>query len=135
MQAFGLLCFAVGAQGFQSPVLGASVLAVAIMVLVPGKLQSSIKVLGQPVMPLSWAMIGVFLFSVASSFYGYIKLFGLYVGWFGAIKPALITAVGGIVEGACAESLFNQWLHALAVVVMLYGLYLHTGLYCILPVP
>lgn len=122
-------------MGFQTPVVVSSAVAVAIMVLVPGKVQTSFKVRGQPVMPLSWPMIAVFAFSVIVNLMAYYQLFGSSVAeltplgaWY-ALVPPLVTAMGGIVEGTFAEGFFNQWVHVMAVLVMLSGLYLHNGLY------
>jgi hypothetical protein len=42
------------------------------------------------------------------------------VHW-GLIIAPLLTAAGGVVEGILAESTFNQWVHLLAVIMLIGG--------------
>ncbi|KAG2491306.1 hypothetical protein HYH03_010312 [Edaphochlamys debaryana] len=144
-QTLGLGLFTVAAFGTSGwpPLLLAGSVAVAL--LGPHKGRPDFKVNGEPVLPLSWSLLLVFAVNVVANLVGYRVLFGdalaalpalgfipqALAPWVPLLAP-LAVAAGGAVEGAVAESTFNQWWHFIAFVILLAGLGLHGVLYWLL---
>lgn len=104
--------------------------------------------LARPVLPLSWSLTFVFAVQLVASLAAYIHLFyapfsaGL-AGWLShlpavlqpvvvyaaCIFPPLLVGAGGAIEGAIAESTFNQWWHFTAFVILVAGLLAHYPAY------
>lgn len=102
----------------------------------------------RPVLPLSWSLLVVFVVQLVVSLAAYVHLFyapflaGLSP-WLGrlpallkpllvgvvCIIPPMVVGAGGAIEGAIAESTFNQWWHFTAFVVLVAGLLIHLPAY------
>lgn len=146
-QTLGLGLFTLGAFGAKPwtvALVGGS-MAVALLGPHTPRPAFNLTVDGQPrpILPLSWSLLAVFAVNVVFNFAGYHAVFGpTFAAWLGPtmgplapwaplLAPSCVAA-GGAIEGAVAESTFNQWWHFGAFAVLMAGLAMHGGLYWVL---
>ena len=80
---------------------------------------------GGSTFPLAWTTLIPFILSASLNMYAFTDLGGLvYPGYFTVINsltPPLLIALGGIIEGLFAETVFDQKIHAFAVILFNAG--------------
>jgi len=80
---------------------------------------------GGSTFPLAWTTLIPFILSASLNMYAFINLGVLvYPGYFSLINsltPPLLIALGGIIEGLFAETIFDQKIHAFAVILFNLG--------------
>ncbi len=155
----GLFTFSVYGPSWKTVLLLGVSMAVAL--LGPHQPRLDWVMNNQPVLPLSTSLFGVFLFNAGANVFAWGALFSkvflpfilphipLWVGGWSHIVASvaaslvaalapLCVAAGGALEGAVAESTFNQWWHLVSFVILTVGLGLHWVWYRLLintPVP
>ncbi|CAM9600396.1 unnamed protein product [Chrysoparadoxa australica] len=124
-QMVGLLLFSIGVFGLSKLTGALTVFSGLVAIFGPYEPMLTQKIRGQPVFPLPTALFVAFLVNAILNLLAYYKLFsgpwravlagrigsGILVKLLGgvlAVLPALLAGGGGIVEGAVAESTFNQ---------------------------
>ena len=83
---------------------------------------------GGSTFPLAWTTLIPFIFSATLNMYAFTDL-GLlvYPGFFrlfNSLAPPIMIALGGAIEGLFAETVFDQKIHALAVILFNMGFWL-----------
>lgn len=83
---------------------------------------------GGSTFPLAWTTLVPFIMSASLNIYAFLKLGGLvYPGHFtliNSLAPPLLIAAGGAIEGLFAETIFDQKIHAFAVILFNTGFWL-----------
>ena len=86
------------------------------------------KSIGGSTFPLAWTTLIPFILSASLNMYAFSKLGALvFPGKFGIIyslTPPILIALGGAIEGLFAETIFDQKIHALAVILFNLGFWL-----------
>ena len=87
---------------------------------------------GGSTFPLAWATLVPFILSASLNLYSFSKLGRLvYPGFFtlfNSLAPPLLIALGGAIEGLFAETVFDQKIHALAVILFNAGFWLQLNM-------
>ena len=87
---------------------------------------------GGTVFPLAWATIIPFMMSTVLNLYAFIDLGKLvFPGPFSVINslaPPILIGLGGAVEGLLAETIFDQKIHAFAVILFNVGFWLQLNM-------
>lgn len=87
---------------------------------------------GGSTFPLAWATLIPFILSASLNMYAFSNLGGLiYPGYFtlfNSLTPPLLIALGGIIEGLFAETIFDQKIHAFAVILFNAGFWLELNM-------
>ena len=83
---------------------------------------------GGSTFPLAWTTLIPFILSASLNIYAFANLGGLvFPGKFTVIRammPPILIALGGIIEGLFAETVFDQKIHAFAVILFNAGFWL-----------
>jgi hypothetical protein len=83
---------------------------------------------GGSTFPLAWTTLIPFILSASLNMYAFLNLGGLvFPGYFTVINslaPPLLIALGGAIEGLFAETIFDQKIHAYAVILFNVGFWL-----------
>ena len=86
------------------------------------------KTTGGSTFPLAWTTLIPFILSASLNLYAFIELGALvYPGLlhiFRSLTPPLLIALGGAIEGLFAETIFDQKIHAFAVILFNAGFWL-----------
>lgn len=87
---------------------------------------------GGSTFPLAWATLIPFIFGASLNLYAF-KEFGklIYPGFFGifnSLLPPILIALGGAIEGLFAETIFDQKIHAFAVILFNAGFWLQLNM-------
>ena len=87
---------------------------------------------GGSTFPLAWTTLIPFIFAASLNMYAFTNL-GAFVfpGYFSVINsiaPPLLIALGGIIEGLFAETVFDQKIHAFAVILFNIGFWLELNM-------
>jgi hypothetical protein len=87
---------------------------------------------GGSTFPLSWFTVIPFILSASLNIYAFSKL-GLLVfpgkfSLFNSLAPPILIALGGIIEGLFAETIFDQKIHAFAVILFNIGFWLELNM-------
>jgi hypothetical protein len=87
---------------------------------------------GGSTFPLAWATLVPFILSASLNMYAFSNLGGLiYPGYFtifNSLAPPVLIALGGIIEGLFAETIFDQKIHAFAVILFNAGFWLELNM-------
>ena len=87
---------------------------------------------GGSTFPLAWTTLIPFIMSASLNMYAFSNLGGLvYPGYFtlfNSLAPPLLIALGGIIEGLFAETIFDQKIHAFAVILFNAGFWLELNM-------
>ena len=87
---------------------------------------------GGSTFPLAWSTLIPFIMSATLNIYAFSKLGNLtYPGffhYFNSILPPLLIGLGGAIEGLFAETIFNQKIHAFAVILFNAGFWLQLNM-------
>jgi hypothetical protein len=87
---------------------------------------------GGSTFPLAWTTLIPFILSASLNMYAFTNLGGLvFPGYFSVINslaPPLLIALGGIIEGLFAETIFDQKIHAFAVILFNAGFWLELNM-------
>jgi len=87
---------------------------------------------GGSTFPLAWTTLIPFIMSATLNMYAFSDLGRLvYPGHFSAIQslsPPLLIALGGVIEGIFAETVFDQKIHAFAVILFNIGFWLELNM-------
>ena len=80
---------------------------------------------GGSTFPLAWTTLIPFIFSASLNMRAFLKL-GTSCNYtvFGSLAPPLLIGLGGIIEGLFAETVFDQKIHAFAVILFNIGFWL-----------
>lgn len=88
--------------------------------------------LGGSTFPLAWTTLIPFIMSALLNVYAFTKLGDLsYPGFFhyiNSILPPLLIGLGGAIEGLFAETIFDQKIHAFAVILFNAGFWLQLNM-------
>ena len=80
---------------------------------------------GGSTFPLAWTTLIPFILSASLNMYAFLDLGNLvFPGIFSVINsltPPLLIALGGVIEGLFAETIFDQKIHAFAVILFNLG--------------
>jgi hypothetical protein len=80
---------------------------------------------GGSTFPLAWVTLIPFVLSASLNMYAFSKLGVLvHMSTVASLAPPLLIASGGIIEGLFAETVFDQKIHALAVILFNMGFWL-----------
>jgi hypothetical protein len=87
---------------------------------------------GGSTFPLAWTTLLPFLLSASLNMYAFLDL-GVFVfpGYFSVVHslaPPLLIALGGVIEGLFAETVFDQKIHAFAVILFNAGFWLELNM-------
>ena len=87
---------------------------------------------GGSTFPLAWSTLIPFIMSASLNLYAFSK-FGelVYPGWFhiiNSLAPPTLIALGGAIEGLFAETIFDQKIHAFAVILFNMGFWLQLNM-------
>lgn len=123
IQGVGLVMANHGYNGFGT--VGISLALILLSYIGDQSKKATFKINDQPVFPVPIVAIPLFVWGVVFNLLASVNLAGHISGdplvhW-GLIIAPLLTAAGGAVEGLFAESSFNQWIHLLAVVMLIGG--------------
>ena len=82
--------------------------------------------------PLAWTTLLPFILSASLNMYAFLDL-GVFVfpGYFSVVHslaPPLLIALGGVIEGLFAETIFDQKIHAFAVILFNAGFWLELNM-------
>ena len=87
---------------------------------------------GGSTFPLAWTTLVPFILSASLNMYAFSKLGVLvFPGYFTVIRsiaPPLLIALGGVIEGLFAETVFDQKIHAFAVILFNIGFWLELNM-------
>ena len=87
---------------------------------------------GGSTFPLAWTTLIPFIMSASLNMCAFLNLGGLvYPGYFtlaNSLVPPLLIALGGIIEGLFAETVFDQKIHAFAVILFNAGFWLELNM-------
>jgi len=87
---------------------------------------------GGSTFPLAWTTLVPFILSASLNMYAFSDLGGLvFPGYFSIIRslaPPLLIALGGVIEGLFAETVFDQNIHAFAVILFNAGFWLELNM-------
>jgi hypothetical protein len=87
---------------------------------------------GGSTFPLAWFTLIPFMLSAILNMYAFINLGALvFTGpftLFNSILPPLLIALGGVIEGLFAETIFDQKIHAFAVILFNTGFWLELNM-------
>lgn len=87
---------------------------------------------GGSTFPLAWSTLIPFILSASLNLYSFNKLGELvYPGFFhiiNSLAPPLLIALGGAIEGLFAETIFDQKIHAFAVILFNLGFWLELNM-------
>lgn len=87
---------------------------------------------GGSTFPLAWATLVPFIMSASLNMYAFSKLGVLvFPGYFSVVNsltPPLLIALGGVIEGLFAETIFDQKIHAFAVILFNVGFWLELNM-------
>jgi hypothetical protein len=87
---------------------------------------------GGSTFPLAWATLIPFMLGATLNMYAFSELGGLvYPGFFRylfSLMPPIFIALGGAIEGLFAETIFDQKIHAFAVVLFNIGFWLELAM-------
>ena len=87
---------------------------------------------GGSTFPLAWSTLIPFILSASLNLYAFNKLGELvYPGFFhiiNSLAPPLLIALGGAIEGLFAETIFDQKIHAFAVILFNLGFWLELNM-------
>uniref|UniRef100_A0A6C0DEU1 Uncharacterized protein n=1 Tax=viral metagenome TaxID=1070528 RepID=A0A6C0DEU1_9ZZZZ len=87
---------------------------------------------GGSTFPLAWATLIPFILSASLNMYAFTDLGGLvFPGYFSVIHsltPPLLIGLGGAIEGLFAETIFDQKIHAFAVILFNLGFWLELNM-------
>ena len=90
------------------------------------------KTAGGSTFPLAWATLVPFILSASLNIYAFYDLGGLvFPGRFTLFKslaPPILIALGGVIEGLFAETIFDQKIHAFAVILFNAGFWLELNM-------
>jgi hypothetical protein len=90
------------------------------------------KTAGGSTFPLAWTTLIPFILSASLNMYAFSDLGGLvYPGYFtvlNSLAPPLLIALGGAIEGLFAETVFDQKIHAFAVILFNAGFWLELNM-------
>jgi hypothetical protein len=90
------------------------------------------KTAGGSTFPLAWTTLIPFILSASLNMYAFSNLGGLvYPGYFtlfNSLAPPFLIALGGIIEGLFAETVFDQKIHAFAVILFNAGFWLELNM-------
>jgi hypothetical protein len=90
------------------------------------------KTAGGSTFPLAWTTLIPFILSASLNMYAFSDLGTLvYPGYFSIINslaPPIFIALGGIIEGLFAETIFDQKIHAFAVILFNTGFWLQLNM-------
>jgi len=90
------------------------------------------KTFGGSTFPLAWTTLVPFIVAASLNIYAFTDLGSLaFPGYFSLINsvaPPLLIAVGGIIEGLFAETVFDQKIHAFAVILFNVGFWLELNM-------
>jgi len=87
---------------------------------------------GGSTFPLAWATLIPFILSASLNMYAFTDLGGIvFPGYFSVIHsltPPLLIGLGGAIEGLFAETIFDQKIHAFAVILFNLGFWLELNM-------
>jgi hypothetical protein len=87
---------------------------------------------GGSTFPLAWTTLIPFILSASLNMYAFLDLGKLvFPGYFSVINslaPPLLIALGGVIEGLFAETIFDQKIHAFAVILFNIGFWLELNM-------
>ena len=87
---------------------------------------------GGSTFPLAWTTLVPFILSASLNMYAFSHIGGLvFPGHFtliNSLAPPLLIALGGIIEGLFAETIFDQKIHAFAVILFNAGFWLELNM-------
>lgn len=85
---------------------------------------------GGSTFPLAWSTVVPFILAATLNMYAFSKLGGLvFPGHiFYSVTPPLLIASGGVIEGLFAETVFDQSIHAFAVILFNAGFWLELNM-------
>jgi len=87
---------------------------------------------GGSTFPLAWATLIPFILSASLNMYAFTDLGGMvFPGYFSVIHsltPPLLIGLGGAIEGLFAETIFDQKIHAFAVILFNLGFWLELNM-------
>ena len=87
---------------------------------------------GGSTFPLAWATLVPFILSASLNMYAFSDLGALvYPGYFSVVNslaPPVLIALGGAIEGLFAETVFDQKIHAFAVILFNAGFWLELNM-------
>jgi len=87
---------------------------------------------GGSTFPLAWTTLVPFIISASLNMYAFTDLGGLvYPGYFSLVNslaPPILIALGGAIEGLFAETIFDQKIHAFAVILFNAGFWLQLNM-------
>jgi hypothetical protein len=90
------------------------------------------KTAGGSTFPLAWTTLVPFILSASLNMYAFSDLgtlvFPGYFTLFKSLAPPLLIALGGIIEGLFAETVFDQKIHAFAVILFNIGFWLELNM-------
>jgi hypothetical protein len=90
------------------------------------------KTAGGSTFPLAWTTLAPFILSASLNIYAFLDLGVLvFPGQFtviNSIAPPLLIALGGAIEGLFAETIFDQKIHAFAVILFNAGFWLELNM-------
>ena len=85
---------------------------------------------GGPTFPLAWSTLVPFILAASLNMYSFSQLGGLvFPGQIlHSLAPPLLIASGGVIEGLFAETVFDQTIHAFAVILFNAGFWLELNM-------
>jgi hypothetical protein len=87
---------------------------------------------GGSTFPLAWTTLVPFIFAASLNIYAFSNLgvlvFPGYFTLFNSVIPPLLIALGGAIEGLFAETVFDQKIHAFAVILFNAGFWLQLNM-------
>ena len=87
---------------------------------------------GGSTFPLAWTTLVPFIMAASLNMYAFTDLGGLvYPGYFSLVNslaPPILIALGGAIEGLFAETIFDQKIHAFAVILFNTGFWLQLNM-------
>ena len=87
---------------------------------------------GGSTFPLAWTTLIPFILSASLNIYAFLDLGAMvFPGFFSiicSIAPPLLIALGGVIEGLFAETVFDQKIHAFAVILFNEGFWLELNM-------
>jgi hypothetical protein len=87
---------------------------------------------GGSTFPLAWTTLVPFILSASLNMYAFINLgvlvFPGHLTIINSLFPPLLIALGGVIEGLFAETIFDQKIHAFAVILFNAGFWLELNM-------
>jgi hypothetical protein len=119
----------IGLQAFSYAVLGCSkflsILGFLIGYLGNQDCKATFIFKGGSTFPLAWTTLVPFMMSASLNMYAFTKLGAVgEFGRVGSLAPPVLIALGGAIEGLFAETVFDQRIHAFAVILFNAGFWL-----------